>query len=196
MEFLTCFFETKASPNDDEGIIRGYGSVFGNIDSCGDIVAPGAVKKTVEESKSGAKSWPAMLLQHGDGTADGQMPIGLWTSIEEDNTGLRLEGKLANTERGREAYALLKMQPRPALNGLSIGFRAKDYELHGKGRAARRTLKAIDLVECSLVTFPANRLATVTGVKAELEAAPEMTMRDLAWMDFVELRRLMNSNGR
>src|ERR1700730_118879 len=52
-------------------------------------------------------------------------------------------------------YALLKMKPRPAFNGLSIGYRAKDFELHRSGsgpNGAKRTLKSVDLVECSLVT--------------------------------------------
>ena len=87
--------------------------------------------------------------------------------MSEDERGLKVKGKFANTKRARDAYELLKMKPRPALNGLSIGYRAKDYELHGKGSAARRTLKAIDLVEVSLVTFPANTKATVLSVKSD-----------------------------
>ena len=55
---------------------------------------------------------------------------------------------------------------------------------------ARRTLKAVDLVEVSLVTFPADSRARVTGVKSRLEAEPEMTMKDLAWADFLMLRRV------
>jgi uncharacterized protein len=192
MDHIIIPFEVKTGTTD--GIITGYGSVFGNIDSYGDVVAEGAFKKTLEESKSGAKSWPAMLLQHGDETADGKMPIGIWTKMEEDSNGLRLQGKLANTKRGRDAYALLKMKPRPALDGLSIGYRCTDYELHEAGSPARRTIKAVDLVEVSLVTFPANTRARVTGVKSALEAAPEITMKDLAWMQFTELRRLTNTN--
>ena len=38
---------------------------------------------------------------------------------------------------------------------------------------ARRTIKAVDLIEVSLVTFPANLRARVTGVKARFQAAPE-----------------------
>jgi len=114
--------------------------------------------------------------------------------MEEDSKGLRLQGKLAlNTKRGRDTYELLKMKPRPALDGLSIGYRCTDYELHKVGSPARRTIKAVDLVEVSLVTFPANTRARVTGVKSGYEATPEMTMRDLAWMNFIELRRLTNT---
>jgi phage head maturation protease len=62
-----------------------------------------------------------MLLQHGGDTVDGRMPVGVWTGMDEDDRGLKLTGKLANTERGRDAYNLLKMKPRSALDGLSFG---------------------------------------------------------------------------
>jgi HK97 family phage prohead protease len=165
--------------------------------SYGDTVAPGAFKKTIADVMTGAKSWPAMLLQHGGLSATDKTPIGVWTEMFEDERGLKLTGKLAiKTERGADAYALLKMKPRPALDGLSIGYRCTDYELHAKGNPARRTLKAVDLVEVSLVTFPANSRARVTGVKSEVNTEPlpePMTMKQLAWMNFIELRRLMNT---
>jgi len=166
MDHLICaFLEIKASG--DEGYITGYGSTFGNVDSYGDTVAKGAFRQSINDVMTGAKAWPAMLLQHGDATSEGKSPVGIWTKMEEDSNGLRLEGKLAiKTRRGAEAYALLKMAPRPALNGLSIGFRCTDYEMHGKDNPARRTIKAADLVEVSLVTFPADKFARVIGVKA------------------------------
>jgi hypothetical protein len=46
--------------------------------------------------ETGAKSWPAMLLQHGGQSAEDQMPVGVWTKMEKDSNGLRLQGKLAN----------------------------------------------------------------------------------------------------
>lgn len=195
MDHFICPFEIK-SDNSNDGVITGYGSVFGNVDSYGDIVAKGAFKSTIQESKSGAKSWPAMLLQHGGTSAEDKMPVGIWLDMDEDERGLKLKGKLANTKRGRDTFELLKMQPRPALNGLSIGHRCTDYEVHKAGSPARRTIKAVDSVEVSLVTFPANSRARITGVKSRLEAEPEMTMKDLAWMNFIELRRLTNRNGR
>jgi HK97 family phage prohead protease len=63
MDRIICPFEIK-SDNTSDGTIFGYGSVFGNTDSYGDIVAKGAFKKTLEESKAGAKSWPAMFELH------------------------------------------------------------------------------------------------------------------------------------
>ena len=123
MEHIFCPFEVKASPNDEEGIIRGYGSVFGNIDLYGDTVAKGAFTKTIADAKSGASPWPVMLSQH-----DANTPIGIWTGMDEDEHGLKLTGKVAiKTRRGLEAYNLLKMKPRPAFNGLSIGYRVRDF---------------------------------------------------------------------
>jgi hypothetical protein len=75
MEYFYAPFEVKAS-NSDDGYISGYGSVFNNIDSYGDVVAPGAFKKTIADAESGTKSWPAMLLQHGGESAQDQTPIG------------------------------------------------------------------------------------------------------------------------
>jgi phage head maturation protease len=45
-----------------------------------------------------------MLLQHGGMgiTADDMTPVGIWTSLSEDGHGLKVEGKLADTQRGRE----------------------------------------------------------------------------------------------
>jgi HK97 family phage prohead protease len=197
MDRLFCSFEIKSQHGDEDGIITGYGSVFGNVDSYGDTVAKGAFKKTIADAKTGASQWPAMLLQHGDATAEGKMPVGIWLDMSEDERGLKLKGKLAtNTKRGADAYALLKMAPRPALDGLSIGYRAKDYELHKAGtgpNGARRTLKSVDLVEVSLVTFPADSRARVTGVKSYSEPEPEPmdenAWKKYAWEDFEKLRR-------
>lgn len=178
MNRFVCPFEFKIGPDtEDDGTIRGYGSTFGNVDSYGDTVAKGAFRKTIADAKSGAGPWPAMLSQHGGITSDDQMPIGIWTDMDEDDNGLHMKGKLAlNTTRGADCYNLMKMQPRPALNGLSIGYRARDFELHKKGsgpKGAVRTLKSVDLVECSLVTFPADSFARVASVKAELNTIRE-----------------------
>ena len=195
MDYLTCaFLEIKASG--DEGYITGYGSTFGNIDSYGDTVAKGSFKKSIADSLSGAAAWPAMLLQHGGPTATDKTPIGIWTSMEEDDRGLKLTGRLANTTRGREALALLKMKPRPALNGLSIGYRAQDFEIHKSG-PVKRTLKAVDLVEVSLVTFPANARATITSVKAYIEPEPVVVdWKAVARADYNRLAKEMTKGNR
>jgi len=108
-----------------------------------------------------------MLMQHGGmGVgADDLAPIGVWTELAEDSVGLRVAGKLADTTRGREAYALLKMEPRPAITGLSIGYVTKVSERGTRPDEPRRYLKKLDLLEISLVTFLANPRARVESVK-------------------------------
>jgi uncharacterized protein len=194
MDHLIFQCEFKSDSNSEDGIITGYGSVFGNVDSSGDTVAPGAFTRSIADAKSGVGQWPAMLLEHGDNTARGKMPIGVWVDMSEDKRGLKLVGKLAlKTKRGSDAYQLLRMQPRAAIDGLSIGYRAQDFELHRSGsgpNGAKRTLKAVDLVEVSLVTFPSNMRARVTSVKARLSS--EEDWKKLASADFEMLRRLTN----
>lgn len=167
--------ELKFAPNASGMLFEGYGAYFNNIDSYGDAIAPGAFTRTLREAKRKG-IWPKMLLQHGSWLGgDDNMPVGVWTSLKEDDKGLLVEGKLAETQRGKDAYALLKMEPRPAIDGMSIGFMTKKYTAGTKPTEPRRTLEDIELMEVSLVTFPANDKARITGVKSfnarDLEAA-------------------------
>ncbi len=100
---------------------------------------------------------PAMLWQH-----DADDPCGVWDDMVEDSRGLKVKGRLAlTTECGKKAYELLKMG---ALSGLSIGFVSKQWSYDRETEV--RTLTEIDLWEVSLVTFPANGKARITGVKS------------------------------
>jgi HK97 family phage prohead protease len=140
----------------EDGTIEGYGSVFGVEDSYADVIAEGAFGASLKAHKA-AGTMPAMLWQH-----DPEHPVGVWTEMSEDGKGLRVKGQLAmDTQRGKEAYSLLKMG---AITGLSIGFISKAWGYDEK--TGIRTLTEIDLWEVSLVTFPANAQARVTGVKA------------------------------
>ncbi len=173
MERLDCgFVELKAAldAGADSMIFSGYGAVFGNMDAYGDVIANGAFTKTIADFKTSGV-WPAMLSQHGgwDMSAESLTPIGVWTEMREDEHGLYVEGRLADTPRGREMYALMNMQPRPAINGMSIGFRAIEWANWSKQDEPRRTLKRVELVELSLVTFSANGKARVMGIKSDAD---------------------------
>ena len=150
------------------GEFAGYGAIFGNIDSYGDVIAKGAFKGTLREWEERGK-YPPMLLQHGGGgfmsSADDMLPVGQWTEMEENSKGLKVRGKLfaLSTERGQYIYEGMKSG---ALDGLSIGFRTKKFTMGTKPSEARRTLEEIDLMEVSIVTFPAHGKARVSNVKA------------------------------
>lgn len=197
MERANCGLrEVKlASSGADAMTFSGYGAVFGNVDSYGDVIVPGAFAESLASAQRTGE-WPAMLMQHGGVglMADDMTPIGIWTELAEDGHGLKVEGKLADTPRGREAYALLKMDPRPAISGLSIGYIAKEAVPRSRPEEPRRTLKRVDLIEVSLVTFPANRKARISGVKAcgETERDIERWLMQDAGLSRREARHVIN----
>lgn len=145
-----------------DGSIEGYASVFGVRDSYDDVIAKGAFLDSIAEHKA-AGTMPAMLWQH-----DASQPIGVWTEMREDDKGLFIKGQLAlETRQGAEAYVLVKMG---AINGMSIGFVSVPGTSVYKDDGVR-VLNKIDLWENSLVTFPANEKARITGVKSSNDLA-------------------------
>ena len=145
-------FRIKAEDEDDKyGYISGYASTFGNVDSVGDKVAKGAFAISI------ATKMPKMLWQH-----DRWQPIGSWTDAKEDDYGLWVQGRILKTvPQGLTAFNLLKEE---AISGLSIGYRVQDYEYDND--TGIYTLKQVNLLEVSVVTFPANELAEVANVKS------------------------------
>lgn len=165
MDTRACEF--KFASGTDAGVFSGYGAVFGNVDSYGDVIEKGAFRDTLRAWEDKGK-YPPMLLQHGGGFlggADDMLPIGKWTSMEENTKGLKVEGQLfaLGTERGQYLYEGLK---EGAIDGLSIGYLAKKFVAGTKAGEPRRTLQEVDLKELSVVTFPANDKARVGAVKA------------------------------
>ena len=143
----------------ETGVFSGYGSVFHNEDSYGDVVRPGAFKKSLAEwAKKGRL--PPMLWQH-----DRREPIGVFTKMVEDEKGLFVEGRLVidDIPQARAAYALQKEK---ALGGMSIGYREILIEQDHDEKVTN--LLELDLWEVSVVTFPANEEATVDSVKSAL----------------------------
>lgn len=161
MEIKSLALEVKA---DDAGVVTGYGSVFGGVDAYGDTIEPGAFSESIKAKR------PKMLWQHRM-----DKPIGVWDEVDEDSKGLRLKGRIADTELGREARQLIKMG---AIDGLSIGYRTIADEMQGNNRL----LKEIDLWEVSFVTIPADPSARITGVKSlATERECEDALRDIGF---------------
>jgi HK97 family phage prohead protease len=128
----------------------------------------GCFSAWLTDVKAGKQEWPAMLSQHGAWgmTSEDLTPVGAWLDLYDDGKGLGVEGELAETQRGGDLYTLMKMKPRPAIKGMSIGYFAREFEMGTKPNEPRRRLKRIDVVEISLVTFPANAKAKVAAVKS------------------------------
>ena len=148
---LTTSLEIKSL--DDGGHFEGYASVFGVQDSDGDVIVKGAFKGSIERMQSNGRR-PKMLWQHNP-----TMMIGSWQEVREDDNGLWVKGNLIlETEKGREAYALMKAGE---LDAMSVGFNI-DEATGGRGRV----IEAADLWEISLVTWGANPDALISNVKS------------------------------
>jgi HK97 family phage prohead protease len=147
---LPIEFDAKAVK--DDGSFEGYASTFGNVDSGYDVAMPGCFANSLKLRPASAVK---MLWQH-----DPAQPIGVWTDAKEDEHGLFVKGKLiTDLQRGAEAHTLMKAG---VINSMSIGYRTMEADFTSGGV---RQLKEVGLFEISLVTFPMNEQATVTGMK-------------------------------
>lgn len=146
---------------DELGVIEGYASRFGEIDRGKDMVVAGAFRKSLRERE--AKRIP-MLYGHNQGA----LPVGVWTKLEENNTGLFVRGRLAiGSEQGKQLYEVLKAG---AEFGISIGYRTARWEFD-EAKGVRKLIE-VDLFEISLVPMPMLDSARVSKVKAEDELSP------------------------
>ncbi|RVD13557.1 MAG: HK97 family phage prohead protease [Mesorhizobium sp.] len=174
-------FEVKEESED--GTFEGYGSIFGNLDSYGETVMPGAFAKSLARHAK-EKTSPLMLWQH-----DSYSPIGVWESLAEDKKGLFCKGRLLKgVQKADEAHIILKAG---AIRGLSIGYREIKVEPDGNNR----NLLELDLYEISPVSFAANRRAGVTAVKSERMEEFARKLRDGEPMPVKEFEDILREAG-
>jgi HK97 family phage prohead protease len=134
----------------EEGVFEGYASKWGIVDQGGDFVSKGAFKKSV---KSTGVPRIKMLWQH-----DPHQPIGMWSDVKEDDTGLYVKGQLLlSVSKGAEVNALMKAG---IIEGLSIGYRTLKATRDEK--TGTRNLLEVELWEISVVTFPMLPEATIS----------------------------------
>lgn len=147
----------------EHGEFSGYASVFDVVDGHGTALKHGAFTRTLSDWKQ-KKRLPAMLWQHKT-----DEPIGVYTAMREDATGLKVEGRLLvdSDPLAKRAYAHLKAG---SINGLSIGFHSSAKSETYDEKTGATLLHDVDLIEVSLVTFPSNHNATITNVRNQLNA--------------------------
>jgi len=152
MDKLDRYFEVKAH---SDGTFEGYLAVFGEEDSYSDVVVRGAFKESLAKHKSNNRL-PALLWQH-----DSREPIGIFTDMIEDNKGLFVKAELFihDIPRAKQAHKLLSTG---GMSGMSIGYKVIESDVNASGV---RLLKEVDLMEGSLVTFPAQDNARIVSVK-------------------------------
>lgn len=165
---LAAPLELKFAPA--TGVFEGYAAVFHNVDSAGDRILPGAFAKSLAALRTEGR-FPPLLWQH-----DPKRPIGVWEDMHEDSHGLYVRGRLFMDDiaQAREAYALLREN---VVSGLSIGYRTVQSRRDGKSGV--RLLSVLDLLEVSIVTFPANDRARVRAVKSQIAAGDLPAEKDV-----------------
>lgn len=175
--------ERKNAAGISVGVIKGYGSVFGNLDFYNDIIQSGAFAKTISEKRA----FP-ILADH-----DSDRPIGMTCSLQEDSHGLMMEAEInLDVQDGREKYSLAKQG---AISGLSIGFQIMQEQ--NDRTTGIRTITEIKLWEISVVTFPANPAAEITDVRSLTDTqAMAMVAMERAKAGMKDVSRVLNEGMR
>jgi len=165
--------------DDSKGIVKGLGSVFGNIDSDGDIIEKGAYSKTIQENRNRIK----YLYQHRL-----DKPIGKMTELNETDSALEFVAEIAiKTRLGKDVFEMIKAG---VISENSVGFRTVKEQYDQVEKVNR--IKEVKLYEISAVTLAANPLALIEGVKS-IEDANKLRNE---WLTerFNNLEKLIKSN--
>jgi HK97 family phage prohead protease len=150
----------KASPmgelldaDDKSGIVKGYGSVFGNKDSDGDIITKGAYTKTIKENGDRVR----YLYQHNM-----DWPLGKMLSLYEDEKGLVFEAEIPQTRLGKDVMQLIKAG---VVTENSVGILPINKAMVN----GVREIREVKLFEISAVTLAANDQALILDVKGNMD---------------------------
>ena len=135
------------------GIVKGYGSYFGNKDADNDVIMKGAYKKTIAENGSRVK----YLYQHNM-----MQPIGKMREMYEDDKGLVFVAEIAKTQLGKDVVELMKSG---VLTENSVGIMPMQKENKGD----YREITEVKLYEISAVTLAANEEAKILDVKGNVD---------------------------
>ena len=175
---------TIKETDDDSRIIKGYASVFGNLDSDSDVIKKGAFNRSIKEWGPEGQDRIKLVAQH-----DISRPVARITTLKEDSNGLYMEAKFGTHRDGQDYYAMAKDG---IINEFSVGFQAIEKDDNEKGGYDITNIK---LYEVSMVTIAANDEAVVTEVKSAdpLKLVKQVEDKDLAFKLEKEYLRLMGT---
>lgn len=152
-----------------EGTFSGYGSVFGNVDLKGDVIMPGAYAEVL---KAGGQV--PVYVNHG--WMRGELPVGSWSDLKEDDRGLHgSAGLVMQMPSAVNAYWGVKSG---LVSGLSVAIIPDSRSVERRSDGARVIHRIKAMKEISIVTDPANEAARVTDVKFSDDLEQIETVRD------------------
>lgn len=165
----------KAAGTDDglgEGQFRALVSVFGNVDSYGDVVMPGAFADTLADWKASGDAIPVYWSHQ---MADPDMNIGWVIDAKETDQGLEVLAQL-DTEDGAspkaaQAYRLLKGR---RVREFSFAYDVLEGGPAEKDGEAYYELRKLKLYEVGPTPVGANPATELLGVKAYAHQAAEL----------------------
>ena len=178
---------TKFEVREDTDGMRfsGYAAVFNSPSEplpFTEQIAPGAFRKSLR-----ARNDIKFLWNHDTGEILGSTRAGTMTLVE-DGYGLKVDGLLPNTTRGRDVAELLR---RGDIDAMSFGFSVPQGGDSWSTDGSQRTLNSVRLHEVSLVAFPAysatagtasvrglDKVATRSGVDADALADALIKLED------------------
>jgi HK97 family phage prohead protease len=143
---------------DDSRTVTVYYSAFGNVDSDGDIIVPGAFTKSIKENGPNAKNRIWHLFNHST-----DKPVSKPKELVEDAFGLKAVVKMPNTTLGRDTYELYKDGH---ITEHSIGFQT----VKSLAKTAYNEITEIKLFEGSSVLWGANSNTPTVMVKSEIKS--------------------------
>lgn len=138
-----------------KGIVVGYLSAFGNLDSDNDIIESGAFAKTIAEWGPKGRQRIAHLKDH-----DMTRLIGKFLELSEDNFGLRFVSQVSKNSNGKDA---LIEYAEGIINEHSVRIQVLKSEDDQENDI--RLIKEVRLWEGSAVTWGANAETPTVDVK-------------------------------
>lgn len=168
MKIKDAKVRVKAGPADglSEGQFTAYASVFGNVDSYGDVVVPGAFADTL--TAWAGRDAPIPLL-FGHRMDDPDYNIGHVIQATEDDRGLLVTAELdLDNPKAAQVYRLLKGK---RIEQMSFAYDVIDGGPVKKDGEEFFELRALDLFEVSVVPLGANAETEILAVKAAREIA-------------------------
>ena len=148
--------EIKAVEDDGKSYITGYASVYGNVDSYGDVVEPGAFTKTCSEQVP--KGQVKFFYNHTE-------IKGVVVEWRDDPTrGLWIKAYVSKALSVQDWYTMVK---EGILNRMSFAY--DTIKSRFDTNTGIRHLTELKLYEVSVVDFPANEEAEVLAAKAARE---------------------------
>jgi len=162
---------------DEKGMVKFYFSIFGNIDSDGDITEPGAFAKTISDWKSSNKK----RIRHFKNHRWDQTPGVLTDLLEDDKGGIAVSKLIMGTQLGKETYEEYKAG---AITEHSFGYEIIESEFEEVEGGKVQHLKQLKLEEVSsLNSWGANSMTDTLDVKNLKEADLDQV---IAFLDKLE----------